>query len=101
MIGAVLMDHDPLAFLPGGRWERILGACVAADRPLTRRELRDAAGSGNHPVPVERAKILRATRNMARAGLLQRVALPDGVGAFEATRAGYQALVENAGCLAA
>ena len=101
MIGAILRDHDPLAFLPGGRWERILDACVGANRPLTRRELRDAAGSGNHPVPVERAKILRATRNMARAGLLQRVALPDGVGAFEVTRAGYQALVQNAGHRAA
>ncbi|WP_295205718.1 hypothetical protein [uncultured Brevundimonas sp.] len=95
MIGAALLDHHPLAFLPGGRWERILGACVAADRPLTRRELRDAAGSGRHPLCVERAKILRATRNMARAGLLQRVVLPDGVGAFEATRAGYRALVEQ------
>ena len=95
MIGPALMDHHPLAFLPGGRWERILGACVAADRPLTRRELRHAAGSGNHPLAVERAKILRATRNMTRAGLLQRIPDAAGVSAFEATRAGYLALIEQ------
>jgi hypothetical protein len=101
MIGAALMDHDPLAFLPGGRWERILGACAAADRPLTRRELRQIAASGRHAPATERAKLLRATRNMTRAGLLVRVPDPAGISAYEITHTGYRALAERCDARAA
>lgn len=101
MISAFDLDADPFAFHPGGRWERILGACVSADRPLTRRELMTASVSGRHPRRIERAKLLRATRAMVRVGLLERVIDPGAPTAFAATGEGFRAIADHGGRRAA
>ena len=96
MIDAADLSDNPFALHPGGRWERVLGACVASRWPLSRRELLPASRSGRHNRRVERSKLWRATNAMVRAGLLTIAPGPDGCTTFAPTAAGVQAIARFA-----
>lgn len=96
MIDAQAIMDDPFALHPGGRWERILGACVAARWPLSRSDLLPVSRSGRHKREIERSKLWRATNAMVRAGLLTVVPGPDGRMAFAPTSAGVRAIARFA-----
>lgn len=67
--------YNPFEFHPGGRWERILTACVQEGRPLTKAEIAAFARSTrrNHSDTIERQKLKRALHGLVRAGLLLKV----------------------------
>lgn len=95
MIDPAILSDNPFALHPGGRWERILGACVASRWPLTRRELLQVSQSGRHNRRVERSKLWRATNAMVRAGLLVVVSDSDCT-AFAPSAGGLRAIAEHA-----
>lgn len=69
--------YNPFEFHPGGRWERILTACVREGRPLSKAEIAPFARSirRNHSEAIERQKLKRALHGLVRAGLLLKVSV--------------------------
>lgn len=68
----IAANDNPLAFYPGGRWERILCFLVEARWPVPRAELWAPSKSPtrNHSDRTEAHKLDRALASLVRAGLV-------------------------------